>query len=31
MQWTQTQALLDAGEIIADTLASPTEDPAARG
>jgi hypothetical protein len=31
MQWTQTQALLDAGEIIADTLASPTEDTAARG
>jgi hypothetical protein len=31
MHWTRTQALLDAGEIIADTLVSPTEDSAARG
>jgi len=31
MHWTRTQAILDAGEIIADTLASPTEDSAARG
>jgi len=30
MHWTQTQALLDAGEIIADTLTSPTEDKVAR-
>jgi hypothetical protein len=31
MHWTRTQALLDAGEIIADSLASPAEDAAARG
>ena len=31
MHWTRTQALLDAGEIIADVLVSPTEDTAARG
>lgn len=31
MHWTRTQALLDAGEIIADTLVSPTEDGAGRG
>lgn len=31
MHWTQTQALLDAGEIIADTLVSPREDATARG
>jgi len=30
MHWTRTQALLDAGEIIADTLTSPAEDGAAR-
>jgi hypothetical protein len=31
MHWTRTQALLDAGEIIADSLASLAEDAAARG
>ncbi len=30
MHWTRTQALLDAGEIIADTLVAPGEDTAAR-
>jgi hypothetical protein len=30
MHWTQTQAMLDAGDIIADTVASPAEDTAAR-
>jgi hypothetical protein len=30
MHWTRTQALLDAGEVIADTLAAPTEDAAFR-
>jgi len=31
MHWTRTQALLDAGEIIADTLVSSTDDTATRG
>jgi hypothetical protein len=28
MHWTRTQSMLDAGEVIADNLASPTEDTA---
>lgn len=31
MHWTRSQAMLDAGELIADAVASPTEDAAARG